>query len=589
MHWTIIPRRSAVALAFLLPAISMQTDPVAAQETGERMKILVPALANKAAGGNNKFGERVASELEKRLKEMPKHQPIEMKELRDAFKKYSVNEKDLVDCIKARQLAGMPDVGIPLVMCGEYDETGSGATVTARIVSPQSGETFEVESFQASDQRQAADHIVASFETYVQQLEHAYYCNDYLESSNWQSALESCDRALEINAQGKTALYGKGQALWKLDRLEEALEVNEQLLEMEQGLHQDALLTAALIAAALGDNEKSDRYLNDYLELDPGNKDVRLKVATDAAEAGNPEGALKIIEDGLKGDHANDLTMLEYAGHFAMRAAILKADNAGANGNEAESKALLEKALNYYEPVFASKGSEVSATVLRNMLQAYRRLDQNTLAVDFGQKAVAAHPDDAQLLSAYADALNNAGRRDEAIAALNRVLEIDPNYEGGINGRRGMWLLQSGDLAGARSAFKIAIDRNELTEQQQDQLAQQVAKAGYDDKSSAGEFQAAAEYYTAAKELAKTPSTRGMVAFFEGYDLLKQADQRARRSQDLETARATLPMFNRILELMQQAAPFGATSPRNEGSRQQIIGQARDYKEIQELIIQRGR
>lgn len=588
MHRTIIPRRAAVALALLLPASAVfQTGAEAQQQVGDRMRILVvPEFSNKTSD-DNKFGERVADEVVKRLENLAKHQPADLGDLKDVMKKYGVDEDMLVDCIKARQLAGMPDVGIPLVMCGTFEEAAGGNIVAAQIISPESGETFEVEPVTTTDQKQAADHIVSQFELFAQQLELAYYCNDYLESSNWQSALENCDRALAINDQAKSALYGKGQALWKLERSEEALTTFEQLLDMEQGLHADALLSAALIAAELGDNAKSDQYLRSYLELDPGNTQVRLQIATDIANAGNPHSAMTMLEDGLTGEGADDVRLREYIGHMAMNAATDLLENAGANGNEAEANALLEKALDYYEPVFAEKPDSVSIVMLRNMLQAYRRLEQNDLAVQFGEKAIAAHSEDAALHSAYADALNDAGRTADALAMLERAVQIDPDYS--VSARKGLWLLDTGDLAGAQAAFSTALQRNELTPEQQDVLAQQIAKRGYDEKGKAGDYEGAKAYYNAAKELAQTPVARGMIAYFEGIDLYQQAEGRASAMQDLATAQATLPLFNQVLALMEQAAPFGATSPQAENSRQQIISAARQHREIAQLLIERGR
>lgn len=586
MQRTIFPRRAAAALALLLPASGLQTGVEAQQEPGERMRILVvPAFVNKA-GGDNGFGKDVAEEVEKLLEELPKHQPADKDELDDALKKYGVDEDELVNCIKARQLAGMPEVGIPLVMCGEFEQTASGNTVTARIISPENGETFEVEPIETDDKEQAAGHIVSQFELFAQGLELAYYCNDYLESSNWQQALDNCERALAINDQAKSALYGKGQALWKLERREEALAAFEQLLAVEQGLHQEALLSAALVAAELDDDEKSTQYLQDYLELDPGNTQVRLQIATDAANAGNPQGGLEIIEGGLTGENANDVTLREYAGHMAINAANDLLENGPANGNQAEANTLLEKALDYYEPVFAEKGDSVSGTMIRNMLQAYRRLEKNDLAVQFGEKAIATHPDDATLHSAYADALSELGRTADALAMLERAAQIDPSYN--VNARKGLWLLETGDLAAAQAAFQAALDADELETEQMDALAQQIAKAGYDDKSSVGEFEAAKQYYTVARELAQTPKARGMIAFFEGYDLFKQAEARM-QNQDLESAQATLPIFNRVLALMEEAAPFGATSPTNENNRQTVINAATEHKEIAQLLIDRGR
>jgi tetratricopeptide (TPR) repeat protein len=581
MHSTIVPRRLAIAVALSLVPAAFMARSVEAQD-GDRMRLLVPPLVN-TSGVKHDFGKKVADEVQKRLDGMLTHQPVEKKELQAGLKKYGLKEEDLLDptCIKTMQFAGM--TGIPLIMCGTYEESAGTNTVTAKIVNPTTQDAFEVPPFQASDPKQAADQIMSQFQNYVQQISLATYCYEYVQSQQFENAIETCDKALALNPRSKDALYNKGMSFWKLDRDEEALATLKELLEID-AFHQDAMYSAAIVATELGKKDEAAKYFHDYLELNPGNKDVRLKIATDAANAGDPEGALRILEEGLTED--SDGTMKMYAGHMAMNAANAKLTNAGANGNDAEGRALLEKALRYYEPVFAEKGNEVDPVVLRNMLQAYRKLEQTAKAVQFGQTAVAAHGDDAQLLSAYADALNDAGKRAEAVAMLDRIVKLDPAYP--VNARRGLWLLQAGNLEGARTALKAAMDKGELQAEQQDQLAQQIAVAGYRDQSNKGNFQAAAVHYAAAKEFAKTPRSRGMISYFEGIDLYKQLEKQAAK-QDAKTAATVLPRFKRVLELMEQAAAFTQGNQQNESSRQSILRATRDQIEIAELLIKRGR
>ena len=58
------------------------------------------------------------------------HAPFEGRELRDALKKYEVEEEELSaqGCVKARQLAGL--IQIPLVMCGSAVISLAGIVVS---------------------------------------------------------------------------------------------------------------------------------------------------------------------------------------------------------------------------------------------------------------------------------------------------------------------------------------------------------------------------------------------------------------------------------------------------------------------------
>src|SRR5690606_5224061 len=115
------------------------------------------------------------------------------------------------------------------------------------------------------------------------------------------------------------ALYGKGQALWKLDSLQAALSTFQQLIELDPG-NQDALLSAGIVATSLEQRDIASQYFHEYLALNPGNAPVRRTVAGEAAKAGDPETALGIVEEGLSGDSV-DIALYQYAGQLATAAA----------------------------------------------------------------------------------------------------------------------------------------------------------------------------------------------------------------------------------------------------------------------------
>ncbi len=577
MDRTTLPRRVAVALALTLVANAVLLRPALAQDgSGDRMSILVPAFANKSAGKNS-FGQKIAEEVEKRLENMPTHQPVDMRNLRNQFRQYGLKQEDLSSatdgCIKTRQFAGL--TGIKLIMCGEYEPRGDGGTVTARIINPATQDVFEIEPFSATDPRQAADQIVGRFQSYVEQIQLLTYCNDYLQSQQFPNALENCEKALALNPKSKVGLMGKAQALEKLDRKPEALAVLKQLIELD-ALGQDAILRAALLSAELQRTEESEKYFREYLSLNPTSVPVRLKIAGDAMQAGNPEVALSIVEDGIKRDSANNVQLRLYGGHFAMSAATKHA------ANKTQARGFLEKAVTYYEMVFAQQDTGVDATTAKNVLQAYRLLEQTDKAIAFGQRAITLQPKDATLLDAYADALNEAGRQKEAVDMLDRALQLDPELKG-VYGKKALWRLQTGDLDGARVALRTARDKGQLEGELQDQIAKQIAAAGQK-KGEAGQYQTAAQYYEVGKQFATTPQTRGMIAFLEGYDIYRVADAEARKQETSASARAMLPKFRRVVELMDQAAVW----PDAGAARLQIKEAAESHIKRAQQIIGRG-
>ena len=69
------------------------------------------------------------------------------------------------------------------------------------------------------------------------------------------------------------------------------------------------------------------------------------------------------------------------------------------------------------------------------------------------------------LWSFYADALQRDGRLDEAIAALDRVREINPSHPS-ASLRQGNWLIDAGRLEDAVMVLKDAVTSNPAQSEQ---------------------------------------------------------------------------------------------------------------------------
>src|SRR5688572_14783357 len=257
-------RRRALAAALLVCATG---TPVAAQEqpaaaTGSRFKVLVPTLEKISPEQKGNFGKDVANELRKLIDRMPRHESVQKKELEESLKKYGL--KDPMTCIQARQLG--VQINSELVMCGSFGGDKGNFTVDSlQFVSTKTQEAFKVQAVTAATPQEAAQKIFTQFETYVTTLQAAAFCYDYLSSQNWQSALDNCNAALKTNPNSQRALAGKAFALMQLAgppetadkaKLTEALTLYRKVLELN-AVDQDALRTAGVIAARLGQNDES--------------------------------------------------------------------------------------------------------------------------------------------------------------------------------------------------------------------------------------------------------------------------------------------------------------------------------------------
>lgn len=574
-----------IAVAAGFAVLVLATMPLSAygqaQEVSGRMRILVPNLESQGEVDKD-FGERVAKEVRALIDQLATHQAVDEKEVRQALRKFKLKE-DQLDCVRARQLA--TQISAPLVMCAGYKPAATRYELEARFISSSSGEEFRIEPFQVAkgEAEQAAQHIQREFGKYVEQLRYTQFCSEYLTSQQWDNALTSCDRAIALNPESISARYNRVQALVKLERLEEALQEAKKVLEINP-IHESALQMAGYLSAQLGQEAAARRYYSEYLELNPADANVRMRVAYDLAQAGDPLGAVGLIEEGIKLDTA-DIRLHEQLGNFALSAAAKIVEQAGgANGNAPPPEAieLYEKALDAYGRVYAQKGKDTDATILRNMIAANMQLQNYNRAVEIAEQAFATHRDEAQIWSLYADALQKIGRAADAIAAVDSAAARDPDYPN-ISVRKGKWLLDQGQVREALPAFRDAIRRGE---QPSDVIAQLLVAHGHEKGVNTKDYGYAIRTFDLAGEFAEQPKTKEMLNFWLGYAIYQSAVQQ-QEPQTLGSARKTLPQFQRALNLFENSRNYAASQSSINLS--QFINAAKTYIEIQEAIIKRGR
>ncbi|MEN8374984.1 MAG: tetratricopeptide repeat protein, partial [Gemmatimonadota bacterium] len=435
-----------------------------------RFKVLVPNL-EPLEGAKDNFGKDVSEKLRDLIDDMDTHVSVERDEIRKKLREFDLKEKDL-GCIQWRQLA--VQMSVELIFCGEYTETNSTRIVNSNFQGARNGEPFTVPEFSSTDDDHAAQEIHGAFQDYVQQLRSAAICVDYVGSQQWDNALRTCEEALAINPTMQTALYSRGRA--KLGKAEGMEGTNgspgerDQLVHgslsdfdavLEQNpVHEGAMQSAGYAATLLGDGERALGYFRQMLELDPGNVDVRLRVALDLMEAGDPAGALTLAEEGV--EYApEDMTLKLYIGHFALPAAQ-RYEESEDEADWALANPTYEKALANYDAVFTAQPDSADAVMLRNMLNAMRKLEQTDRAVAFGDRAEAALPDDAGLLVQVATVRKDAGQLDRAIETLESARAIDESVAN-FDGMMASWLIEAGRLADARAALSRARDAGSIS------------------------------------------------------------------------------------------------------------------------------
>ncbi|CAN5782672.1 hypothetical protein BH23GEM9_BH23GEM9_28430 [soil metagenome] len=564
------PRQFALGATAAVCAL-LVTSTVA--EAQSRYRVLVPSFETE--NPRSRTGERVANEVKKHINQMATHAPVDDKVVRDALRKFNLKAEEMA-CHQWRQLATHVDAA--LVLCGTVDEASHQVNAAFYNLG---GDSFEVPAFAIQNPDQAAQQVVQAFGTYTRQLSLVAFCQEYIQSESWEQALDRCNQAVELNPRSVTAHYNRGSALANLNQPEEALTAFQQVLTVDE-LNQDAMMHAGLLAAQLGRTDLSQEYFQRYLELNPGNEQVRLKIATDLANAGDPVGALRLLEQVVQSGDASGL-MMEYAGHFAMNAGLRRAEETPANGNTDEANRLYQTAIGHYESAIRLRGDSIDGQVMRNMMMAHHRLGNSARALEYGQQATRTMADDANTWLVYGEVLSGANRMDEALRAFDRALEINPNLPN-INARKALMLLEAGRLQESLAAARAGVQRGDIAAETGESIAQQMAVRGFQ-ATQANRHDQALPFYAAAREIGKAPRTVGMINFFHGYTLLKQGEPIIRDGNNAAAGRRALPLFQQSKNLLESAGAYTEQA----ATRAQLLQQVAQFMEVADALIKAGR
>ncbi len=576
-----IGRQAWMGVLLLLVA-GVATAPVEAQQdAGERITILVPNLAP-GEGLRDRFGNRTARELRSLIDDLHTHQTVDDRDLRSVLRQYDLRTEDLYQCINARQLAMQQGWG--LVLCGEYQAAGNGEVlVTASFIGAEGGETFDVEPFTVSerDPQAAARQILETFDEWQRQQRHTYICSQYMESDQWEQALTNCRRALEINPDARSVQYMVAFIHRELDQRDESLAKLEAILEADP-IHQDALQLAGIVATEKGERERAREYLDRYMELNPADTRVRLSIATDIANAGDPEAAMSFAKEGLEHEPDN-LDLLTYVGHFATNAAVQAESRLARNGDEdpIHISSLFATAADSYEQVLEAQGEETDPQILERLVIAQFKLGRADEAIALGRRATEIAPDNAAVWDAYSRALAEGGEVQEALAAIERVEELGRTSPA-LTQRYAGLQLQQGNTGAAVNALRAAVERGDLESSDAFRVIFRQAHQTF----QAGRLNEAYQILDQARPLAMAESDRLARNFWRGYYVFEQAKV-AHEPQTAESARRAKPMFERAIELFQQAR--GYEQIERSANVPAFINQAQQFLEIQDALIRRGR
>jgi tetratricopeptide (TPR) repeat protein len=563
------------ALALALPTLALAQD-------GGRFRVLIPYFEPQN-GADRNFGRQASEDLREMMGSMPTHVAMDEDDIEDQAERFNMDIDDL-NCLYALQLAAQIDV--PILVCGSYTQDAQrNSTLTASIRTVDTSDEFVLPPITVGrdGREEAARHVMTAFERYNTLIRSAAICTDYAASQQWEAALRNCEESLAINPNAMTTRYMRAQILYELERLPEALEDFDRVLEMDP-LNENALRTAGFIATRMGDDERGRAYYRRYLDVNPGNTAIRMSIASQMAEAGDPQGALEFIQPGL--DVApDDADLLDLFGTFAFMGALdaqttYLAANASAQGLSPEAADFYRQGIDAYLKVIAVRGAETPIDRLRNLVIAYSQLEDYPAALAMAERVFEREPNDVSVRNMYADVLKSSGRLEDALAALDRVLELEPDHPS-ARVKKATWLIEVQRIEDAvATLLPTAVDGPSA-----DNAATMIFNEVYTNGFNRQDYAYTIRGMVAAKTIPNlTARMREQLHFWHGLSIFQRTSPLA-QANNLESARVTLPAFQEAQALLNQAGSYPSSVGVDMAATMQALA---TYIEIQEALIRRG-
>lgn len=530
---------------------------------GGRYQVMIPTPEVRG-GVPERDAERVAQRLQGLVSDMPRHTSVDPRVLSSAMRQHGIQR---LDTMSAPQLAQL--IGAQNVLWTSIAGSGSGLTADVRFIDVGSGGVIRFEAITATDADALAQAIFAGFEQKVEGILQSAACNDYLSSSQFERALTTCEAALEVVPTSTYALYGKATALLELDRNEEALETYRELLAIDD-THHNAVLGAGFAASTLGQGEEALRYYNRYLELNPGDVQVRMTVAGQIAETGDYVSAYEVLGPAMEAEeNRDDPEFQEYLFQLAAAAGQRVSGDRG----QAEALPYFETALGAYGRAFGGDSARPDASQIRQAIAVNLGLRRTGEAIRLAREATAQYDTVAAIWSQYATALNEENRVQEVVRALTRVIELDPEFENAYI-RRAVAYLATGERQLGLADLQRAAQRGN-----RENVARVLFAEGVK-LNTAGQFGEAERMFEQSAGYADA-TLRSQAIFFQGYMLVRRGEviARANGSGNVAEARRALDLFQRGRPLIE-----AGTNP----NKTQLLRNLEDYIANQEALIRAG-
>jgi Tfp pilus assembly protein PilF len=227
------------------------------------------------------------------------------------------------------------------------------------------------------------------------------------ETGELEMAVQSFERALEINPDFADAHYNLGLTLQKLNQLDAAIKSYKETLSIEPNyikVHNNL----GAIYLELGQIDNAIKSYENVLIIQPDNAEAHHNLGNALNELGKLDDAIKSYEQALSIQPS----------YFEVH------NNLGSIYYELGQR---DQAINSYKQALSINPD--SADALNNIGIVYQALDQFDDAASFYKKAISINPEHAEALNNLGNIIKECGQFDEAIEFYKKALTVNPKFE----------------------------------------------------------------------------------------------------------------------------------------------------------------
>jgi tetratricopeptide (TPR) repeat protein len=485
--------------------LEAQRRPVAPPADAPRFPVLPFKAADKKVGVQAADAVRARLTSAYRIRDM---YVIPRADVEAILKGSGFPEDEAPDPITARLLAAQ--LRGDEYLEGSLTRTPGGYRLDTRMVLTRDNTMVQpLAPAEAPKAEDAARAVVASIQEARKQLDEVRACENALRAGNAAAAITAARAGIAEYPQATLARVCMARAfLVQKAPADSIIPVLEAVLAVDS-TSRPALEQLGLAYKASGQVDKSVQTWGRLIRYYPNDAKLVSDVVNEIASSGRPEIAKPIIEQAVEqnpGDPA--LTRLLFLIQLASK------DWKGATRTG--------------EDLVRVDTMSADTTFFLRLAVAYDSDSQPQKASETLARGVQKFPNNAALWSTYAQMLRNAGQLQQALAAIDRALRIDPKVEHGWF-RRAQTLVDLGQTDSAFASAKRAVaageDKN-LVGQLMLVEANKKFRAARQSQQRA-DYQEAVRLLSQADSIAPNPT----ISFLLGASAFSVGDQAARENQ----------------------------------------------------------